>query len=122
MFSFLQTKSVGGAVVTAVKAKSLWTGCCADNHAWLGELPKPLQFLPSHSGPGTFEEASCSKKEGQVLPEMEEGACQVPDDTLRGSRKGMRGGLGGRRGWSSMPAHLGGRWSLPLLIVGSCLD
>ena len=65
---------------------------------------------------GTCEEASCSKKEERGLPEMQEGTCQVHDDTLPESRMGMRGGLGGRRGWSSTPAKLGWRDGTCLLM------
>ena len=46
---------------------------------------------------------------------MEEGTCQVHDDTLPRSRTGMQGGLGGRRGWSSNASKVRReRWGLPL--------
>merc|ERR1712202_20250 len=82
----------------------------------IGELSQALTISTKPES-GTCEEASCSKKEERVLPEMQEGTCQVHDDTLPESRMGMRGGLGGRRGWSSTPAKLGWRDGTCLLII-----
>ena len=86
-------------------------GCCA--YDWGLAQAFTISTKPES---GTCEEASCSKKEERGLPEMQEGTCQVHDDTLPESRMGMRGGLGGRRGWSSTPAKLGWRDGTCLLM------